>query len=473
MKSTLNALATHSAHWFVMPIVSGILIFSILSLLRSPVVYAQVEPAQILEPDIVGGTEATPGDWPWQAALVYRPASYGDYYGQYCGGSLIDPEWVLTAAHCADSNLIDVSQVVMGKHKLSVDDGEHISITEVILHPEWGGDIGGADLALLHLSEPSTRTVVPIDLAIDGTVETRTLRTTVIGWGIYEQGYADALRQVSLPFFSHSRCREIYYDLTGDPLLVSDGMVCAGYENGGKNVCFGDSGGPLMIPTADAPGWKQVGIVSWGSSRCGSAYYPNVYTRLSTYEPWIKACMADKTSRICAGWDQYEPDNSAQEARPLLLGSTAETHTLNSAIDSDWFKFEATAGKIYQFDADITTTIRADTILWLYDVDGVTALALGDSPRDPYSYYPQMGDHDTIRWHATKDGTYYVQVESRWTGRRVDYQLTGAEYSAEVFMPLVATSSSSTGAQSIQTIEEATDPVVQNFPATKSPPIDQ
>jgi secreted trypsin-like serine protease len=66
-----------------------------------------------------------------------------------------------------------------------------------------------------------------------------------------------------LPFFPHERCQRIYTDFLGvSP--VTDGMICAGYDNGGKNACFGDSGGPLMIPTAAAPGWKQVGIVSWG-----------------------------------------------------------------------------------------------------------------------------------------------------------------------------------------------------------------
>ena len=247
--------------WIALPAL--LLLFGLLYLLQAPVANAQSTPRQADSPEIVGGTEAVPGAWPWQVALVY-PRYGNDLAGQYCGGTLIAPEWVLTAAHCADNNVEQYVQVVLGKHKLSVQDGEHISITEVIIHPEYDGEIGSADLALLHLREPSTRTVLPLDLVADGDVETRALQATVIGWGQYEQGHADALRQVTLPFFPHARCQELYSSYSSGASPVSDGMVCAGYENGGKNSCFGDSGGPLMIRTAAAPGWKQVGIVSWG-----------------------------------------------------------------------------------------------------------------------------------------------------------------------------------------------------------------
>lgn len=410
------------------------LLYLLLSLLHPSALYAQVSNNPLAQPDIVGGSEAMAGAWPWQAALVYANAS-DDYYGQYCGGSLIAPEWVLTAAHCADGDIIDRIQVVLGKHKLSIEGGEHISVTEIILHPEWNGEIGSADLALLHLREPSTRTAIPLDLAQDDWVENRAVRATVIGWGQYEMGYADALREVSLPFFPHARCQEIYNFATGEAGIVSDGMLCAGYENGGKNVCFGDSGGPLMIHTATLPGWKQVGIVSWGSTKCGSAAYPNVYTRITHYQPWITACMENLKSRICEAWDRFEPDNAPNDAHQLDFNGQSESHTLHSAGDSDWYKFEVTAKKVYQFDSVISDKVQGDTILWLYDSDGLTALAYGDSYRPANEQI--MGDHDSLRWQAIKSGTYYLQVESRWLGRRVDYTLSAAEYSNEIYLPLI------------------------------------
>jgi hypothetical protein len=406
------------------------LLAALLYLLQPPVALAQDAPTAVDEPEIVGGEEAVPGAWPWQAALVI--SGYNDYLGQYCGGTLIDPEWVLTAAHCAESELIQRALVVMGKHQLSAADGERFTITQVILHPEYDGNIGSADLALLQLSRPSTRTVLPLDLAVDGNVEARAVQATVIGWGQYEQGYADTLRQVTLPFFSHERCKANYRGLSGLD-LVSDGMVCAGYENGGKNACFGDSGGPLMIATSAAPGWKQVGIVSWGSFFCGAAEYPNVYTRISTYQPWISDCLVDSQGRICAGWDDFEPDNTPAEAHPLLLNGSAQTLTLSSRSDSDWFRFEAIAGERYLFESIVPDTVRGDTILWLYDTDGRTAIALGDS----YRAFERLGDHDALRWQALRDGPFYLQVQSRWLGRRVEYQLRGATLVGEVFLPLV------------------------------------
>ena len=296
-------------------------------------------------------------------------------------------------------------------------------------------------------------------VAIDGKVEARALQATVTGWGQYEQGKADALRQVALPFFSHERCQEIYYDVT-------DGMVCAGYDNGGKNACFGDSGGPLVIPTAAAPGWKQVGIVSWGPYSCGAPQRPAVYTRVSTYQPWIQDCMADPNGRICAGWDAYEPDNTPAQAHQLVLDSLPLTLTISSLGDSDWFSFTAGAGQTYQFDAVISPTIRGDTILWLYDSDGKTALALGDSYRPLYDY--ALGDHDILRWQAPHDGTFYLQVESRWLGRRVDYQISGMTNPALLFLPLVAQSYDYWSIPIVEAIP-VTNPNVQTLPALPTP----
>jgi hypothetical protein len=418
--------------WIILPVL--LLLSALLYVLQTPVAQAQQTPRQGDAPEIVGGTEAIPGAWPWQVALVN--SRYGnDLTGQYCGGVLIDPQWVLTAAHCTSTEMGSYVQAVLGKHKLSVKDGERISITEVIIHPEYNGEIGSADVALLRLREPSTRTVLPLDQAADGKVETRALQATVIGWGRTERGTANVLRQVALPFFPHERCQRIYTDFLGvSP--VTDGMICAGYDNGGKNACFGDSGGPLMIPTAAAPGWKQVGIVSWGPYSCGSAQLPNVYTRIATYQPWITDCMLDRNGRICAGLDENEPDNSPAEAHPLLINSPAQTLTLSTISDADWFQFEATTGQKYRIDLVVTDTVRADVILWLYDSDGKTALAYGDSYRSGYS--SRLGDAETIRWQAPHDGRFYLQVESRWLGRRIVYQIRGTAYATDLFLPIIA-----------------------------------
>jgi hypothetical protein len=243
-------------------------------------------------------------------------------------------------------------------------------------------------------------------------------------------------------------------------------MLCAGYENGGKNACFGDSGGPLMIATSAAPGWKQVGIVSWGSFYCGEADYPNVYTRVSTYQPWIAGCLVDSQGRICAGWDALEPDNTPAEAHPLLLDSSVQTLTLSTLSDSYWFQFEATAGELYLFETIVPDTLRGDTILWLYDTDGRTALALGDGYRA--SYIKSLGDHDSLRWKATKNGTFYVQVQSRWLGHSVEYQLRGFSAVGEVFLPLVARPYSFVAPPLLEVLPTA-EALVPPVPVVKTP----
>lgn len=416
--------------WIVLLVL--LLLSTLLYLLQIPVVQAQQTPRQADGPDIIGGTEATPGAWPWQVALVNSRAS-NDFAGQFCGGALIDPQWVLTAAHCASPDMGTYAQAVLGKHKLSVQDGEHISITDVIIHPEYNGQIGSADLALLRLSQPSTHTVLPIDPVVDSNVESRALQAMVIGWGRTEQGPSNLLRQVTLPFFPHKRCQEIYTNFVS---AVTDGMVCAGYENGGKSACFGDSGGPLMIPMAAAPGWKQAGIVSWGSSDCAASGRPNVYTRISAYQPWIAACLLDPNGRICAGWDANEPDNSPAEAHPLLINSPVQTLTISTGNDTDWFRFEATAGQNYRFNAVVSTTMPADIILWLYDSDGRTALAYADNYRPDYLI--RAGDHEFLRWQAPHTGVFYLQVESRWLGRRITYQIGGMTNATDLFLPIIA-----------------------------------
>lgn len=112
------------------------------------------------------------------------------------------------SCHCADGDIIDRVEVVLGKHKLSIEGGEHISITEIILHPEWNGEYWQCRSGAAAFARAIETTAIPLDLAQDDRVENRAVRATVIGWGQYETGYADALREVSLPFFPHTRCQE-------------------------------------------------------------------------------------------------------------------------------------------------------------------------------------------------------------------------------------------------------------------------
>ena len=246
---------------------------------ETPVPGSPTPPPLSDEPCIVGGEEAAPGAWPWMTALVYSNESNA-YWGQFCGGALIHPRWVLTAGHCAENSNPSDIDVVIGRHTLSSSDGERISVMEIIEHPSYNSWTLDSDLALLHLSTASSYPTIPVA----GSVVASGVMATVIGWGdtigVGQPSYPDSLRQVSVPVVSNATCNAPQ-SYGGD---VTSNMMCAGYAQGGKDSCSGDSGGPLMVPNGS--GWMQAGIVSWGDG-CAEPNKYGVYTRLANFKGWI------------------------------------------------------------------------------------------------------------------------------------------------------------------------------------------
>lgn len=389
-------------------------------------------------PDIIGGQEAEPGAWLWQAALIY------DYYGNahaghFCGGSLIDAQWVLTAAHCVEDQDADDIDIVLGRHQLSLDDGERITVTQIIIHPLYTGFETGADLALIRLATPSRQPILPIDTDTTTLAEGRALRATTTGYGVtdpFSYNSSDLLRQLTLPFASRAQCN-VWQDLGVE---VGDDMICAGYARSGKSACYGDSGGPLMIPSDNAAGWLTVGIVSWGPYGCIRDGYYGVYTRVASYADWIQQCLADPNAGLCLGGDQYEPDNTATTATLLSSDGMTQTHNFQSRDDTDWFAFDAIAGQRYVMTTE-GLSAKTDTILWLLASDGKTALAYSDDISAP-AREGDMGDYNSrIVWQASSSGRYYLQVENRWedsSAYKAFYQMQLIQLTYLYHLPLVA-----------------------------------
>ena len=248
---------------------------------------------------IVGGTEAPREMAPWQVSLQLTARDGG--WRHVCGGSLIHPSWVLTAAHCLYDGRgrlreADDVSVVHGSQSLS-SGGARRRAERLIPHERYrGGGSGsqGNDIALIRLSAP-----LPVSRSETVQLQSRQLEanfgfpgacSVVTGWGsvdAWEPGrdraearaLPDRLRAVDLPIIDNATCAEVY------PGRIADGQVCAGYAQGTRDSCQGDSGGPLVVPGGPT-GWTQIGIVSFGRG-CAQPGAYGVYTRISHYIDWI------------------------------------------------------------------------------------------------------------------------------------------------------------------------------------------
>lgn len=247
--------------------------------------------------NVVGGHEAEPGEWPWMAALVLAPVENA-YEGHFCGGTLVAPNWVLTAAHCVSNLEAHHIDVVLGRHNLNSDEGERISIVEKRVHPAYDASTLDSDLALLRLERPSSQPTTQINPTLTAITQTlpSDMMSTVTGWGSTGPDGADdpeTLQEVELPLVNRDICNspEAY---NGNVTL---NMICAGYEQGGEDSCKGDSGGPLMIFSEQDAAWVQAGVVSWGEG-CAEPNHYGVYTHLSNFYEWIESNISQSANTI-------------------------------------------------------------------------------------------------------------------------------------------------------------------------------
>ncbi|MGJ7906189.1 S1 family peptidase [Actinopolyspora sp. H202] len=226
---------------------------------------------------IVGGTATAPEAAPWAVALTDSAGTH------FCGGALVSAREVVTAAHCtldpatgAARRITDI-RVVLDRRDLRTREGEVIAVEEVWRHSRYEHFTRGYDVAVLTLRSRAPAPPLKLVAAEERERYRPGTTGTVYGWGrtAESEPTSPVLRSVRVPVMSNSRCSRAY------PGFDPGAMFCAGYPDGGKDACGGDSGGPFVVDG------RLVGLVSYGSG-CARPGFPGVYTRLSSYATKIR-----------------------------------------------------------------------------------------------------------------------------------------------------------------------------------------
>ena len=279
---------------------------------------------------VVGGTPSSVEQLPWLAAVLHTEPRPDGSRGpvaerQICGGTLIAPSVVLTAAHCVTAEPAGTvapaaRQVALGRSDLRTTAGEVLDVVAVERHPSYDPRTLFHDLALLRLARPSAAPPALLGPAVVALREGQL--ATVAGWGLTTEGgtASPVLLSARLPLWSNQRCAGAYRR-DHEPGL----MLCAASPRGGRDVCQGDSGGPLLIPGGDGVP-RLVGVVSFGLG-CARARFPTNFAWATS--PHLRGWV----TRRAAALDRGDPDATRPEVGALRVRGRIVRYALSEPAE--------------------------------------------------------------------------------------------------------------------------------------------